>query len=317
MEETKKTSGKGLYLLLILLLLGANAWLFYNAYKNKEEQKVFQNQISEKDSLINSLNTQYTNALLELQAQKGESAQKDSLIAQLQNDLSARRNEIADILKSKNFYNKKSSEIQKLLDDANAQIALLQVEREQNITKLDSVTQAYNTLLGDYESLEINLTEQTQRGDMLVQQKDSIQNLGSIIMASNISVSGVRSKGNGKEVEDQNSKKTDRLKICFSLLENKLAAGTNQTVYVKIIDPAGLTLYDSGTGSGEFINKENSEDSRYTTSVSMNYKGEDEQSYCVYWNQQNEFAPGDYTVMIYNQGYCVGKNHFSLKKSIF
>ncbi|MBC8173469.1 MAG: hypothetical protein H7X71_06130 [Chitinophagales bacterium] len=316
MEETKKQGNRGLYIILILLLLGLNAWLFYNAYLNKVEQKTFATQISEKDSIINHLNNEYTALQLELASQKGQSAEKDSMITELQNELTARKDEIAGLLKSKNFLNKKSSDIEKLLAEAKSEIASLQADRDTYIARLDSVTAAYQTLLGDYDNLEIEYKNEVTRGDMLVRAKDSIEELGSIILAGNITVSGVRSKGSGKEVEDQKAKKSDRLKICFDLLENKLSAGSSQTIYVKVIDPEGLTLYDANNGSGDFENRENSEDSRYTTSVSMDYAGEDKQSYCVYWNQSAEFLAGDYHVMIFHQGYCAGKNTFSLKKSL-
>lgn len=315
-EETKKRSNRGLFIVLILLLLGLNAWLFFNAYKNKEEEKKFEQQITQKDSLMNALNEEYTALQLELQTMRGESAGKDSLIAQLQSELTAKKDEISELLKSKNFMSKKSNETQKLLDDAKAQIASLQQERDGYMMRLDSVTAAYEMLMADYDSLEVQYTGQIKRGDQLTREKDSIFSLGRVIMADNISVTGVQSKSNGKEVDKSKAKKADRLKVCFDLLKNKLSAGKQQTVYVKIIDPQGLTLYDELSGSGKFDNKENNEDSRYTTSVTLDYAGDDTQSYCVYWNQQNAFAPGEYQVQIFHEGYSVGKSTFTLKKSL-
>lgn len=265
---------------------------------------------------MNSLNEEYTALQLELQTMRGESAGKDSLIAQLQSELTAKKDEISELLKSKNFMSKKSNETQKLLDDAKAQIASLQQERDGYMMRLDSVTAAYQMLMADYDSLEVQYTGQIKRGDQLTREKDSIFSLGRVIMANNISVTGVQSKSNGKEVDKSKAKKADRLKVCFDLMKNKLSAGKQQTVYVKIIDPQGLTLYDELNGSGKFDNKENNEDSRYTTSVTLDYAGDDTQSYCVYWNQQNAFAPGEYQVQIFHEGYSVGKSTFTLKKSI-
>lgn len=317
MTETATSNGRGLFILLILLLLGVNGWLFYNAYKNKEEQKKIEVSLTQKDSLLNKLNSEYVTLQLELESQKGMNAEKDSLIAQLQEDLTAKKNEIESLLKSKNFVNKKSDEVEQLLEDARMQIQALTAERDTYIAKLDSANTAYAKLSGEYDNLSIQYTDQVALTEKVTKEKDSIFNLGSIILADNITVAGVRTKNSGKEKEDKKAKKADKLKVCFDLMKNKLSAGSSQTVYVKIIGPDGVTLFDSIGGSGEFVNLENNNDSKYTTSVTMDYAGEDRQSYCVYWDPGESFNAGDYEVMIFNQGYCVGKNEFNLKASIF
>ncbi|MFN0276379.1 MAG: hypothetical protein ACKVPJ_11570 [Chitinophagales bacterium] len=316
-ETTSNSNGRGLFILLILLLLGVNGWLFYNAYKNKEEQKKIEISLAEKDSLLNKLNADYVSLQLELESQKGMNAEKDAMIANMQEELTAKKDEIQSLLKSKNFVNKKSSDVEKLLEDARRQIDALTAERDGYIAKLDSLNAAYATLAGEYNNLNIQYNDQVALTEKVIKEKDSIFQLGSIILADNISVTGVRTKNSGKEKEDQKAKKADRLKVCFDLMKNKLSAGSAQTVYVKIIGPDGLTLFDSGNGSGEFVNLENNNDSRYTTSVTMDYAGDDSQSYCVYWDPGADFNSGDYEVMIFNQGYCVGKNEFNLKASLF
>jgi hypothetical protein len=316
-EQTTTKNGKGLFILLILLLLGVNGWLFYNAYKNKEEQKAMEMSLAKSDSLLTKLNSEYVALQLELEAQKGMNAEKDAIIEKMQKELTAKKDEIASLLKSKNLYSKKSSEVESMLADAKKQIEALTAERDIYITRLDSVNVAYNALAGEYSNLTARYNDQVILTEKVAREKDSIFQLGSIIVADNISVTGVKTKNNGKEKDDQKAKKSDRLKVCFDLLKNKLSAGSEQTVYVKIIGPDGLTLYDENNGSGEFENLENNNDSRYTTTVRMNYAGDDRQSYCVYWDPGAEFNPGDYEVMIFNQGYCVGKNAFNLKASIF
>ncbi|MBC8045384.1 MAG: hypothetical protein H7Y00_01170 [Fimbriimonadaceae bacterium] len=312
-EETKRSNGRGLFIILILLLLGLNGWLFFNAYKNKEDQKAFAIQVSEKDSLINKLNAEYVALQLDLQSQKGISAEMDSVIAQLQNDLTIKKDEITTLLQSKNFVDKKYAEIEKLLADAKNQIASLETDKKTYTAKIDSINAAYNYLMGEYDELEIEFSNQVVRNETLSKEKDSIFELGRIIIADNISVTGVRSKNSGKELAGQKAKKADRLKVCFDLMKNKLSAGTTQTVYVKILGPDRSTLYDEASGSGEFENRENGNDSHYTTAVNVDYRGDESQSYCIYWDQANGYPSGDYEVMVFHQGYCVGKNGFRLK----
>ncbi len=316
MSEGKRNSGLGIFIILILLLLGLNAWLFYNAYQNKKEKRATELRIEEVDSLNTQLQTQYADLMEELEAQRGESAQKDSLITALQSELTDQKAEIEELLKSKNYISSQNKKSDQMLNEAKARIALLENERDIYIAKLDSVSTAYNSLVENYEQLEIQYSGEVKQVESLAREKDSVVGIGSTILANNITVTGVRSKGKGKEVDDQNAKKTERLKICFDLLKNKLSAGKQQTIYVKVIDPNGITLFDSVTGSGQFDNKENSEDSRYTIAVTMDYTGEELQSYCVYWSQSSEFIPGEYQVSLYHNGYSVGSTAFTLKKPI-
>lgn len=317
-EESTGKKGQGrIYLILILLLLGLNAWLFYNAYQNKEDRKQSEQQIDQAKQLYADLNVKYDNTLQELEAQKGESDQKDSLIAQLENDLQQRKNEIAGLLQTKNFMSSKLSDAQKKLDEAQAKITEMEAERTNYKAQLDSLTAQYNALQGNYDSLQIQYTGEVNKGMQLSREKDSIASLGKIVLANNITVTGVRTKSGGKEMEDQNAKKTERLKICFTLMQNRLSADSQQKILVKVVDPDGATLWLASQGSGEFDNLDNGERSKYTCSITVDYKGNGDDNYCVYWEQNTGFTPGNYQVQVFNNGYEVGRNSFTLKKSFF
>lgn len=81
MNEEKKSEnrGRGLYLILIFLLLGLNGWLFYNAFQNKEDRKKSAAQIEEARILYSQLEVQYSQAKQQLQDQVGDFSQKELL----------------------------------------------------------------------------------------------------------------------------------------------------------------------------------------------------------------------------------------------
>lgn len=66
MPETPNTKERNLYLIMILSLLGLNAWLFYQAYQNKEKQLQTKTTISELDSMRIVLNERYNSLVDEL-----------------------------------------------------------------------------------------------------------------------------------------------------------------------------------------------------------------------------------------------------------
>ena len=316
-EIEKRNRWRTFFILLILLLLCGNAWFFYNAYKSKEDRKQLEATIATADSLNHQLNAKVDSLKADLEMQRGDSAQKDSLINALQADLESRRNEISSLISSKSILTKKSDEMDNLLADAKNQIAELEGEKIVYQQKIDSLSSVIVVMQQHFDTLQVAYGNEVHKSNVLSAQKDSIQGLGEIIAASNITVTGVRTKGKGKEVDDQNAKKTERLKICFDLAQNRLSAGKKQTIYIKVIDPKQLTLYDATQGSGEFKDMDNGEQSKYTASVTIDYDGSTSKNYCFYWNQPGGYEAGDYTLKLYHNGYFIGESNFSLKKGFF
>lgn len=318
MNEEKKSEnrGRGLYLILIFLLLGLNGWLFFNAFKNKEAQELSASQIEEAKILYSKLEVQYAQAKQQLDDQMGDFTQKDSLIAVYQAELDSKRNEIATLLKTCNFFNGGVTTNQKKLDEVKEEVVSMEVDCSSYKAQLDELNAKYLALQEDYEELQIMYEKEVARAEDLTFSKDSILEIGGFISSKDISITGVRKKGNGNDSEGQNAKHTDRLKICFDLLPNKLSAGKSQTFFVKIIGPTGKTLFNDDEGSGEFVNKEKPEDNLFSKAVTVNYDGGDVESHCLYWEQEEEFKAGTYTVKVYHNGYMSSRSTFTLKKPV-
>lgn len=318
MNEERKSDnrGRGLYLLLILLLLGLNGWLFFNAFQNKEDRKRSEAQIEEAQVLYGQLQSQYDEAKKQLSMQKGDFHQKDSLISALEAELDARRGEITTLLKTCNFFNGGVTTNQKKLDEVKEEIVSMEVDCSSYKQQLEELNAKFLALQQDYEELQIAYEKEVKRAEDLVYDRDSILDIGGFILSKDIEISGVRKKGNGGDAEGQNAKHTDRLKISFDLLPNKLSAGKDQTFFVKIIGPNGKTLYSDENGSGEFVNKEKPEDNLFSKAMTIKYDGGDVENHTVYWEQEEEFKPGTYTVKIYHNGYMSSRSTFTLKKPV-
>jgi hypothetical protein len=63
--------------------------------------------------------------------------------------------------------------------------------------------------------------------------------------------------------------KLARLKISFMLAKNELTEHEKKTVFIRILDPDGSTLFDAATGSGSFIFE--GKDYAYTTKAEIYY----------------------------------------------
>ncbi len=318
MNEEKKSEnrGRGLYLILIFLLLALNGWLFYNAFLNKEDRKKSAQQIEEARILYSQLEVQYNQAKQQLNDQVGDFSQKDSLIAVLEAELDSRRNEIATLLKTCNFFNGGVTQNQKKLDEVKEEVVSMEVDCSTYKAQLDELNAKFLALQEDFEELQVMYEKEVERSENLTFSKDSIMEIGGFILTKDITITGAKKKNNGNDSEGQNAKHTDRLKICFDLLPNKLSAGKSQTFFIKIIGPSGKILFNNDGGSGEFINKEKPEDNLFSKAVTLNYDGGDVESHCMYWEQEEEFKAGTYTVKVYHNGYMSSRSTFTLKKPV-
>lgn len=318
MNEEKKSSNRGrlLYLALILLLLGMNGWLFYNAVQNKDEREKNARLLEEAKIANQLLEEQYQSAKLQLSEQKGDFNQKDSLIAVLEAELDGRRNEIATLLKTCNFFSGNAKTNEKKIDEVKEEVKTMEVDCSQYKAQLDELNARYVALQEDYEELQFLYEKEVERSEQLQYDKDSILDLAGFILSKDITITGVRKRNSGKDAEGQNAKHTEMLKICFDVLPNRLSAGKDQTFLLRIIGPNGKVLFDSQNGSGEFINKEKPDDNLYSKAVTFKYDGGEVESHCVYWEQADEFKAGTYTVKVYHNGYLSSRSSFTLKKAV-
>lgn len=298
MSEVKNGNGKALYISMIIILLGLNAWLFYNAQQNKKASVEYQAQLSEVENLNKEMEVSFNSLMNELNSRKGNNAEKDSVINLLESELLEKRNKINTLLNSGTTSTPATS---KQLNEAKERIAKLESDLAFYLTKINEYTDQYNNLLDEYNILKSKFDDQVARNEMLQTEMDSILTIGSIIMAADISVVPVQTKGSDDK-EANKAKKTDRLKINFDLVPNMLSAGRNQVFYLKLIDPNNVTMKSAENMGGD-----------YSAIVNVDYNGQTKETHTVYWDQNYTFLPGKYQVEMFHNGFSIGSESFILK----
>ena len=66
--------------------------------------------------------------------------------------------------------------------------------------------------------------------------------LGAVLQAGNVTVSAIRIRNSGTQSETTRAAKTNMIKACFTLLENKLSKAGDKNIYIKIL-PDTETIY--------------------------------------------------------------------------
>jgi hypothetical protein len=309
-EEKKRDRGPFMYVILVLMLLLINGGLFYSTFQNKEKNNQLTLKKEEADRMIQELNAEVNDYLLRLESYRSDNEELTAIRDSLKQVVLTKQKEIQKALHEKNFTTQRLNELQKLLGDAQREIQGLKEDKNRYLTQLDSVSNVLEELQFSYQSLEEQFNTATLQSQNLRSERDSIAQLGSVLQAVNISGTGVRGRKSGEESETPKAKRAEQLKICFDLLENRLLGSGQQTLYLKITGPGGLTLASS---DNVFINRENGQESMYSNRFTFEFQNDPSQRFCTYWEQSTEFTSGTYKAELFHKGYSIGSADFELK----
>ena len=188
---------------------------------------------------------------------------------------------------------------------------------------LRGIMKGYIHTIDSLNTLNINLsntlTEKTNKLNTVSNenQKYKKQNkdlqskvaLGAVLQAGNVTVSAIRIRNSGTQSETTRAAKTDMIKACFTLLENKLSQAGDKNIYIKVVDPSQKTLLSENP-----INIMNSdgENLELSSKRMVNYQNEN-MDLCIFHEMEEVLQPGNYKVEIYNDGYFIGESSFALR----
>ncbi|MBK7684137.1 MAG: hypothetical protein IPJ26_17525 [Bacteroidetes bacterium] len=279
--EKDQDSKKVIVIIVITILLGVNAlllWQFFDKKTHLEQvSRELDTTMAEKESLS-----------AELQRVKTEYEKLNQENASLQNQLSAKDEEIQlkDCSDSKAHQHRRRGSIEKAKEELNS----LRLLNQNFIAQIDSLNTSNKILSEQNFSLNQNLSSANTKVSSLTQENSVLSNkvaIASVLKTTNLKALGVRYKNSGKETETNRSKSTDRIKTCFTIMENLVVEKGPKDIFVRVISPDGAVM---STTSETFIF--NGQATLYTTKESIMYENRNTEL-CVYWEKGNTYNPGN------------------------
>ena len=205
--DTETTDSKKVIVIIVIsILLGVNGlllWQFFDKKTHLEQvSRTLTSTVAEKESLS-----------AELQRVKTEYEKLNQENAGLQSQLSARDEEIKQ----------KIAEIQKLINSGDAvqlkkakeELLQLRSMNQNYIAQFDSLKTVNKMLAMQNDTLNANLNTATSQLDTMSRTNNMLSGkvaIASILKTTNVKVTGVRYKGNGKEVETNKAKNVQKIK---------------------------------------------------------------------------------------------------------
>ncbi|WDF55545.1 hypothetical protein [Mucilaginibacter sp. KACC 22063] len=297
-QNSRKNSNVIYFLIVVVIaLLGTDVYLYYQK-RGSDEKVVYQN--DEKTRLQTELDS------LEAQVQQVNSS-KTKLSAEMQ----AKNDSLQTKIKYLRTQLAKGKLTQAELNKAQEDIKQLRYFVTKYTADIEELKKQNTALATERDTLKTNLaTVSTKAASLETENKDlntKVQ-VGSALKTSSLVVGSFKVKSNGKESDNDKAKNVKKFKITFTVANNQIATQGLHDVFVRIIDPAGnlITQDDSGTFNAE------GQDLQYTYKTSIEYKADDT-AYTIDWMNPGAFTKGTYTVILYADGYTMGKTTIALR----
>ncbi len=297
-QEPKKNSNVIYFLVVVIVaLLGTDVYLYMK--KNNSDQRIAV-QSDEKTKLQVELDS------LEAQIEQ-VSAGKTKMSAELQAKNDSLRSKIR-VLRGELAKGKLTAEE---LSKAQEDVKQLRYFVTKYTADIEELRKENVSLTTERDTLKTNLTTVSAKATDLEKQNQDLSTkvqVASAIKVGAASVVGYKVKKNGKESDETKAKNVNKLKINFTVASNPVATKGSHDIFIRIIDPIGnlITTDDSGTFNAD------SQDLQYTYKTSIDYK-DDGANYTVDWMYAQPFQKGTYTVLLYADGYTMGKTSVTFK----
>ncbi len=308
MESKKDNSGskKGLVIALFVILAAVIGILLYMNMQKANQIETQHNTIELKDQELNKKIEEISGLKTELEQIKQQrdeiGLKSDSLQLKIDN-----LNAMVKELKSKNAGNyqkrvdfeKQLSEIKKQRDNLLNEIAEFKTKNEQLSSEVQNLS-----------------TEKTQLGDSISNLKNTKSELeakvaiASILKADNLKIEVMDSKGKVREGDEFKSKRIDKLKVTFTLADNKVAKKDKKNLYLRLIEPSGAALFDMATGGGSF--EVDGKNVSYTAKQNVEFSNTKQLVTFVY-SKGSEYVRGTHKIEIYQDEYQIGEASFTVK----
>src|SRR5258705_4009354 len=224
-----------------------------------------------------------------------------------QSEISKLKGEIGSILRKKNATSSELARAKTLIDELNTQIETLQAENARLTGENQTLTTEKAQLIVEKDTLTANLaTTQTEKKAL-----EQTVDIGSTFSASNIAITPVNEKGNGKEKETTTAKRVDKLVVSFNV-ENRIAKTGPAGMYIIVTAPDGKVISSETTNGGTFTTRQEG-DLTFTSKLTVPYEQGTRQNVQLPLTQE-KFQTGDYKIQVYHNGFKIGEGVRTLKK---
>lgn len=285
-----------LLLLLLLLSLGANFYQWKNHSETVVEHK------SDVDSLVNArvaVERELTMVTMELEKYRGIAGNLDTLLNDANSKIAEQEQKIRKLLTTE----KNMSTLNKKLKGEMEQLRKL---RDEYLERIDVLMAENKALKEENTGLNTQVTDLTQQKNLL----EGKVATASQLKVEYVKVSSFKKKNSGKYTASVLAKRTNKIEVCFTVMDNKVAPKGDKMVYLVIHAPNGKVLM--GYTKAQFKDSEGN-DVDATSTQRLDYSGQKQDMCLAFENDERILEAGTYGIEIYCENVQVHASTYMLK----
>ncbi len=318
METTQpKKSKDPLYITLIVLLLGAGSFLFYQMqqYRSGLETCVQNADVMQKE--ISDLNLMLkNNGMVDL---LGDNLRDnlDQLLSEYQGIQTNNKSMRDSINKQIHAIDSLSRLAEQHKGDAymiyklNKETETLRKIMQGYVHTIDSLNTLNQELHATIQVKDRQISDVSQERDEIKDKNKQLEDKvarGSALQTSGLTAGAIHLRNSGRQVETSRSGRADMIKACFTIMENPIAKTGLRQIYMVVITPDATVLSTDPNAKFKWEGGE----SQYSLVREIDYQNELTEL-CMYADVKQDLVKGVYIVELYSDGSKIGKTSFTLK----
>jgi hypothetical protein len=290
-EQPQKKSAPIAMIFTTVILAAALIFLVVMYFDQKNKMVEIETVLTqEKDSLANELR-------LMVHGYDTLKTDNDTLMANLQKE----KDRIVQLLSIN------ASNVQ-LLKKYRAEIGTMRDIMKGYIVQIDSLNTMNQQLMAENIGFREQISEVQNTNVELTKVKEELSSkvsAASVIQAKDISAVTL----NKKRKETTRINNIDKLRICFTLRENPIAAAGEKEVFMRIIRPDSLVITTSPDNLFDF----NGDKLVYSATRLVDYMNQDIEM-CIFLDNTGDFIEGTYSVELFLENNIIGRTTFALAR---
>ena len=180
--------------------------------------------------------------------------------------------------------------------------------------QIDSLFTVNRKLKNENTQIKNDYSLEQQKTNELSKDKEALNEKitgAAVLKAYKISAVAYKSRGIDKDKETDKAARADKIKVCFTVSENKLVSPSYKRFFVRIARPNNVILTRGPAYTFQFLGQT----LQFSSMETLNYEG-DAADICTFFEQplnSTELVKGRYYVNIFTEDREIGQTSFELK----
>ncbi|HBP45044.1 MAG TPA: hypothetical protein DD635_04030 [Flavobacteriales bacterium] len=170
------------------------------------------------------------------------------------------------------------------------------------VVTIDSLNQLNLALIDENDQMRARVEAIQERNANLVERQQNMEEIivaGQTLQTAEVKATGIRVLSNGRQRMTTRAARTSMIKVCFTLLENRIAEAGTKTLHLQVENANGAVL--AGEQSAEF----NSAGIPVSATREVDYNN-DRVEACIFYIPKTPLPAGDYLIALLEGNESIG-----------